>query len=151
MLSTLFSDILLAPCCDLSWRTLMNFIIHFTFSEFVEALPKGCTVYCAAFTRTQLKEVTQFVILTSDAAIPNGTIHVVRLVIEAVEGNEHVAADSTLKFKKLMAFKDLTCRRGVLLTEGLTEALDLYGKTGITYSLKELDDMVTKEKEGKTE
>jgi hypothetical protein len=157
-----FNGTILTPSGDITifhdkktvliWRASMNFVIHFNFAGFVEDLPPGSIVYVSSFTIRQL-EVTQiFTMLTTEASVSGGTIHVVRLAIEATEEdtnkNSGIAGE---KFKELLEIRGMVWRQGMVLTEGLNDAVQVYSNTGVKYSVERIDEMIAEAKEGSKE
>ena len=105
----------------------------------------GSKVYGIGFAegpKTKSQGVVKF---TSDAGTPSGPLHAVRLQVDLNGGDELETVGEA--FDKLVGFLEsegMLVERGVLLTEGLNEALRLYGNAGPT-TLKEIDAFLAKE------
>lgn len=124
----------------------MNFIIHFNIIDFVKAIPAESIVYSVAFTETLGGEAEALITLTSDAGLAGGTIHALRFSIEANGADESTALGGAFdKVSDLLILKRITRRQGLMLTEGLNEALRFYSKT-LRYSVQQLDQLLKREK-----
>lgn len=128
---------------------LMNFLIRFGFSSFIKGLDAGSTVYGVAFTEAREPKAEGIVLFTSDAGTIGGPIHALRLQIETNGGDEGTATTEAFdKLKELLVLEGMNAASGALLTEGLDEALRLYGNAGPT-NLKEIEGFLAEKKKEK--
>jgi hypothetical protein len=127
--------------------TSMSFVIHFNLADFMEVLSANSVVYSVSYTETALGKTDAVVVLTSDAGLAGGPVHAARLIIDAEKGDEASVVSTAEKFGELLELKGMIWHQGIMLTEGLREALRYYGKTGVSYSGKQLDELLIKEKE----
>ena len=127
----------------------MSFLIHFNIRNFVESLAAGSTVYSLAFVDPSREKPQAIVLLTSDAGVADGRIHVIRIAIETNGEDPLTAAgNASDKLRELLGLTGTTYRTGVLHTAGLQDALRYYGNTGL-YTMKELEELIAEEKKGK--
>src|SRR6267142_5292508 len=101
----------------------MNFLIRFHFTEFLEGLAAGSTVYSVAYSEGPIEKAEAVVLLTSDAGIAGGPINVLRMTFELNgAGALPVAKNASDKLHELLELRGMSWSQGVLLTEGLNES-----------------------------
>ena len=130
-------------------ETPMNFVLHFTIPNFVRALGPQSTFYFIAYSQTRREPETEgFVLLTSDAGVDGGTVHVLQLRIKTTpeENALDVASEAAIKIVRFLTNKGASSQMGVLLTAGLQDAIKYWGGVA-AYSLQELDSILEKGKE----
>jgi hypothetical protein len=131
----------------------MNFVIYYTFPPFIKSLKAGCTVYVTVYKETPkgspVPNPVTFnrILLTSDAGIDGGTLHVLQILITADESNQTYldskgdpgseAYDIIVEF---LEKRDIKVSEGILLTAGLQDALSFWGRSG-DYSLAEIAEL----------
>lgn len=106
----------------------MTFIVHLSFIAFCRDLVKGSVVYSAVYSRKDEPGVT--LLLTSEVS---DRIHAVQLTI-----TDDREVDSLRLIEGFLKENDITMNRGgVLLTDGLQDALRYWGSR-LEHNLQEL-------------
>jgi hypothetical protein len=122
----------------------MTFVIHFGFPEFVQELRNGSTVYSGVYS---VKESPNgIVLLTTDGGLQQGTIHAVQMSIKGTQDGLTLAIEAAAPIEAFLESKGITVRDGVLLTDGLQDALRYWG-TPFTYTLDDILELLEQGKE----
>ena len=101
----------------------MKFLLRLSFETFVEGLAQGSTVYCTGF----IEADEDVVLLTSDGGIENGPIHVLRMRFASTEDEGSTRA--LVAVRTLLKLKGMIWSSGVLLTQGLSDAIREFKNT----------------------
>ena len=125
----------------------MSFLFRAGLFSFLDGLSAGSTVYGLAFTQIRHKNLEALVLLTSNSGIEGGTIHALRIEIETDEQEEPlaIAVEAHDKLVEILKLRGLKWELGLLLTPGLTDALESFGSTG-PFSLKIVEEWLKNEK-----
>jgi|GEM_PF-2890864 len=132
----------------------MNFVVHFSFVEFVKPLKAGSIAYITAFALpSSIKgEYAGYLLATSDAGIEGGTVQALQIMLsdKAEDSNAalELASQAYITILNFLKRKRVKVVWGILSTAGLHESLRYWNQV-TRYSITELKELTktTKKKE----